>query len=120
MGYLSGSSPQLKSGTVSALSVLVYQDVDICLSIPFNFIFAAHQSGGSDKSECSLNCSLIQSVVTIFLSMLVDCIFSSCFGLFESMLTKQDLHSLFSDVVYEVQPWSLSPDIILDQRHMQI
>ena len=34
MGYLSGSSPLLKSGTVSAFSVLVYQDVDICLSMP--------------------------------------------------------------------------------------
>ena len=34
MGYLSGSSPQLKRGTVSALSVLVYQDVDICLLMP--------------------------------------------------------------------------------------
>ena len=34
MGYLSGSSPQLKSGTMSALSVLVFQDVDICLSMP--------------------------------------------------------------------------------------
>ena len=34
MGYLFGSSPLLKSGTVSAFSVLVYQDVDICLSMP--------------------------------------------------------------------------------------
>ena len=34
MGYLSGSSPLLKSGTVSAFTVLVYQDVDICLSMP--------------------------------------------------------------------------------------
>ncbi|KAM3691120.1 hypothetical protein ACJW31_09G171500 [Castanea mollissima] len=34
MGYLSGSSPLLKSGTVSTLSVLVYSDVDICLSMP--------------------------------------------------------------------------------------
>ena len=34
MGYLSGPSPQLKSGTVSALSVWVHQDVDICLSMP--------------------------------------------------------------------------------------
>ena len=33
MGYLSGSSPQLKSGIVSALSVWVYQDVDICRSM---------------------------------------------------------------------------------------
>ena len=34
MGYLSSSYPQLKSGRVSALSVLVYQDVDICLLMP--------------------------------------------------------------------------------------
>ena len=34
MGYLSGSSPHIKSGAVSALSVLVYQDADICLSMP--------------------------------------------------------------------------------------
>ena len=34
MGNLSGSSPQLRSGTVSALSVLVYQDVDVCLLMP--------------------------------------------------------------------------------------
>ncbi|KAF3959189.1 hypothetical protein CMV_015978 [Castanea mollissima] len=32
MGYLCGSSPQLKSGTVSALSVWVNQDVDIWFS----------------------------------------------------------------------------------------
>jgi len=34
VGYLSGSSPQITSGAVSALSVLVYKDTDICLSIP--------------------------------------------------------------------------------------
>ena len=34
MGYLFGSSPLLKSGIVFAFSVLVYQDVDICLSMP--------------------------------------------------------------------------------------
>jgi hypothetical protein len=34
MGYFSGSSPQIKSGAVSALSVLVYKDADICLSMP--------------------------------------------------------------------------------------
>ena len=34
MGYLSGSSPHIKSGAVSALSVLVYQDADICRSMP--------------------------------------------------------------------------------------
>lgn len=34
MGYLSGSSPHIKSGAVSALSGLVYKDADICLSMP--------------------------------------------------------------------------------------
>lgn len=34
IAYLSGSSPHIKSGAVSALSVLVYSDVNICLSVP--------------------------------------------------------------------------------------
>ena len=34
MGYLSGSSPHIKSGAVSVLSVLVYKDADICTSVP--------------------------------------------------------------------------------------
>jgi ribosomal RNA-processing protein 12 len=33
MGYLSGSSPHVKSGAVSALSVLVYKDANLCVSI---------------------------------------------------------------------------------------
>lgn len=33
MGYLSGSSPHIKSGAVSVLSVLVYKDANLCLSI---------------------------------------------------------------------------------------
>jgi len=33
MGYLSGSSPHIKSGAVSALSVLVYKDANLCASI---------------------------------------------------------------------------------------
>lgn len=34
MGYISSASPHIKSGAVSVLSVLVYKDTDICLSIP--------------------------------------------------------------------------------------
>lgn len=33
LGYLSGSSPHIKSGAVSALSVLVYRDTNLCLSV---------------------------------------------------------------------------------------
>lgn len=34
MGYLSGSSPHIRSGAVSALSVLVHNDVNLCMSVP--------------------------------------------------------------------------------------
>ena len=34
MAYLTGSSPHIRSGAVSALSVLVYNDTDLCLSVP--------------------------------------------------------------------------------------
>ncbi|KAF7147465.1 hypothetical protein RHSIM_Rhsim03G0025700 [Rhododendron simsii] len=34
MGYLSGSSPHIKSGAVSALSVLVHNNAEICLLVP--------------------------------------------------------------------------------------
>lgn len=34
MGYLSGASPHITSGAVSVLSVLIYKDTDICLSVP--------------------------------------------------------------------------------------
>ena len=34
MGYLSGTSPHIKSGAVSVLSVLIYKDADIFCSMP--------------------------------------------------------------------------------------
>ncbi|KAJ8562676.1 hypothetical protein K7X08_031128 [Anisodus acutangulus] len=34
IAYLSGASPHIKSGAVSALSVLVFSDADICLAVP--------------------------------------------------------------------------------------
>lgn len=34
MGYLSGSSPHIMSGAVSALSVLVHNNAEICLLVP--------------------------------------------------------------------------------------
>lgn len=33
MGYLSGSSPHIKSGAVSALSVLLYKDTNLPISV---------------------------------------------------------------------------------------
>lgn len=34
MGYLSGSSPHIKSGAVSALSLVIYNDSKICTLLP--------------------------------------------------------------------------------------
>ncbi|KAF3953726.1 hypothetical protein CMV_020855 [Castanea mollissima] len=86
MGYLSGSSPHIKSGAVSALSVLVYQDADICLSMP-----------DIVPSLLSLLHTKVVEVIKAvlgFVKVLVSC------------LQAKDLHRLLSDVVYEVLPWS--------------
>lgn len=34
MGYLSSPSPQITSGAVSALSLLIYNDAEFCLGVP--------------------------------------------------------------------------------------
>ncbi|KAL3715793.1 hypothetical protein ACJRO7_007528 [Eucalyptus globulus] len=86
VGYLSGSSPQITSGAVSALSVLVYKDTDICLSIP----------------------DLIPSVLTLLQSKAVEVI-KAVLGFVKvvvSCLRNEDLQSLLSDIVDGVISWS--------------
>nr|POF18969.1 rrp12-like protein [Quercus suber] len=86
MGYLSGSSPHIKSGAVSALSVLVYQDADICLSMP----------------------DIVPSLLSLLHTKVVE-IIKAVLGFVKvlvSCLQAKDLHRLLSDVVYEVLPWS--------------
>ncbi|KAK7815330.1 rrp12-like protein [Quercus suber] len=82
MGYLSGSSPHIKSGAVSALSVLVYQDADICLSMP----------------------DIVPSLLSLLHTKVVE-IIKAVLGFVKvlvSCLQAKDLHRLLSDVVYEV------------------
>ncbi|KAL3715816.1 hypothetical protein ACJRO7_007551 [Eucalyptus globulus] len=86
VGYLSGSSPQITSGAVSALSVLVYKDTDICLSIP----------------------DLIPSVLSLLHSKAVEVI-KAVLGFVKvvvSCLRNEDLQSLLSDIVDGVISWS--------------
>ncbi|XP_039160806.1 RRP12-like protein isoform X2 [Eucalyptus grandis] len=86
VGYLSGSSPQITSGAVSALSVLVYKDTDICLSIP----------------------DLIPSVLSLLQSKAVEVI-KAVLGFVKvvvSCLRNEDLQSLLSDIVDGVISWS--------------
>ncbi|KAK9290022.1 hypothetical protein L1049_008185 [Liquidambar formosana] len=86
MGYFSGSSPHIKSGAVSALSVLVYKEADICLFIP----------------------DLVPSVLTLLQSKAVEVI-KAVLGFMKvlvSCLQAKDLHNLLSDIVNGVLPWS--------------
>ncbi|XP_049390514.1 uncharacterized protein LOC125854949 [Solanum stenotomum] len=86
IAYLSGSSPHIKSGAVSALSVLVYSDVNICLSVP----------------------DLVPSVLTLLQSKDVE-VTKAVLGfvkVFVSSIQANDLHNLLSDIVNGVLPWS--------------
>ncbi|KAL3715810.1 hypothetical protein ACJRO7_007545 [Eucalyptus globulus] len=86
VGYLSGSSPQITSGAVSALSILVYKHTDICLSIP----------------------DLIPSVLSLLQSKAVEVI-KAVLGFVKvvvSCLRNEDLQSLLSDIVDGVISWS--------------
>ncbi|XP_004237106.1 uncharacterized protein [Solanum lycopersicum] len=86
IAYLSGSSPHIKSGAVSALSVLVYSDVNICLSVP----------------------DLVPSVLTLLQSKDVE-VTKAALGfvkVFVSSIQANDLHNLLSDIVNGVLPWS--------------
>ncbi|KAG6694233.1 hypothetical protein I3842_09G038600 [Carya illinoinensis] len=86
MGYLSGSSPHIKSGAVSALSGLVYKDADICLSMP----------------------DLVPSILSLLHSKAVEVI-KAVLGFVKvlvSCLEANGLRNLLSEIVNEVLRWS--------------
>ncbi|KAA8517112.1 hypothetical protein F0562_017405 [Nyssa sinensis] len=86
MGYLSGSSPHIKSGAVSALSVLVYNNTDICLLIPdlVPSVVALLQTKAVEVTKAALG----------FMKVLVSC------------FQTKDLQNFLSDIVNGVLPWS--------------
>ncbi|KAK7355184.1 hypothetical protein VNO80_14432 [Phaseolus coccineus] len=86
MGYLSGSSPHIKSGAVSALSVLVYQDSNLLISV-----------SGLVPSLLSLLQTKdmeITKAVLGFVKVMV------------SSLQARELQNILSDVITEILPWS--------------
>ncbi|KAJ9695853.1 hypothetical protein PVL29_011032 [Vitis rotundifolia] len=86
MGYLSGSSPHIKSGAVSVLSVLVYKDADICTSVP----------------------DLVPSVLALLQGKAVEVV-KAVLGFVKvvvSCLQARDLQSFLPDVLNGVLPWS--------------
>lgn len=86
LGYLSGSSPHIKSGAVSALSMLVYQDPDICISKP----------------------DLVHSLLSLLKGKAAEVI-KAVLGFVKVMVSSllaKDMQNLLADVISEVLPWS--------------
>lgn len=86
IGYLSGSSPHIKSGVVSALSVLVYDDPDICLTVP----------------------DMFPSVMELLHSKAIE-IIKAVLGfvkVFVSCLKTNDLQNFLPDIVDGILRWS--------------
>lgn len=86
LGYLSGSSPHIKSGAVSALSMLVYQDPNICNSKP----------------------DLVHSLLSLLKGKAAEVI-KAVLGFVKVMVSSllaKDMQNLLADVISEVLPWS--------------
>ncbi|KAL8162318.1 hypothetical protein V2J09_013807 [Rumex salicifolius] len=86
MGYVSSSSPHIISGAISALSMLVYKEPKVSLSIP----------------------ELVPSITTLLLGKAVEVV-KSALGFVKvlvSCLEPSDLHGLLPEIVDAVLPWS--------------
>ncbi|KAH9648514.1 NUC173 domain-containing protein [Citrus sinensis] len=86
LGYLSGLSPHIKSGAVSALSMLVYQDPNICISKP----------------------DLVHSLLSLLKGKAAEVI-KAVLGFVKVMVSSllaKDMQNLLVDVISEVLPWS--------------
>ncbi|XP_074378997.1 uncharacterized protein LOC141720464 isoform X2 [Apium graveolens] len=86
MGYLSGSSPHIRSGAVSALSVLVHNDVNLCLSVP----------------------DLLPSVLELTHSKAIE-IIKAVLGFVKVLvltIQAKDLQTFLTEIVNKVLPWS--------------
>ncbi|KAK9125223.1 hypothetical protein Scep_014069 [Stephania cephalantha] len=86
MGYLSGTPPQIMTGAVSALSLLVYKDNAILFSIP-ELVPSVLVFLRSKAKE-------IIKVVLGFVKVLVSC------------LQANDLQKILPDIVNGILPWS--------------
>ncbi|KAK3010162.1 hypothetical protein RJ639_011407, partial [Escallonia herrerae] len=85
-GYLSGSSPHIKSGAVSALSVLVHSNTDICCSMP----------------------DLVPSVLELLQSKATEVI-KAVLGFVKVLvlsLQANDLRDFLPNIINRILPWS--------------
>ncbi|KAK9065755.1 hypothetical protein SSX86_015156 [Deinandra increscens subsp. villosa] len=86
MGYLSGSSPHIKSGAVSALSLVIYNDSKICTLMP----------------------DLVPSILELLHSKAIEVIKAVLGFLKVLVLSLQvgDLQNFLSDILSGLLPWS--------------
>ncbi|EOA15949.1 hypothetical protein CARUB_v10004046mg [Capsella rubella] len=85
-GYISGSSPHIRSGAVSALSALIYKDPEICMSSP----------------------ELLSSVLSLLHTKSIE-IIKAVLGFVKVLVSTsqaQDLQNLLQNLLYEILPWS--------------
>ncbi|GJT73045.1 RRP12-like protein [Tanacetum coccineum] len=86
MGYLSGSSPQIKSGAVSALSLVVYNDSKICTLLP----------------------DLLPSILELLHSKSIEVI-KAVLGFLKVLvlsLQAKDMQNFLPDILSKLLPWS--------------
>ncbi|KAI3678029.1 hypothetical protein L6452_37308 [Arctium lappa] len=86
MGYLSGSSPHIKSGAVSALSLVIYNDSKICNLMP----------------------DLVPSILELLHSKAIEVI-KAVLGFLKVLvlsLQVRDLQNFLSDILSGLLPWS--------------
>ncbi|KAI3806558.1 hypothetical protein L1987_22467 [Smallanthus sonchifolius] len=86
MGYLSGSSPHIKSGAVSALSLVIYNDSKICTLMP----------------------DLVHSILELLHSKAIEVI-KAVLGFIKVLvlsLQVSDLQNFLSDILSGLLPWS--------------
>nr|XP_043635247.1 RRP12-like protein [Erigeron canadensis] len=86
MGYLSGSSPHIKSGAVSALSLVIYNDSKVCNLMP----------------------DLVPSILELLHSKAIEVI-KAVLGFLKVLvlsLQVKDLQNFLSDILSGLLPWS--------------
>lgn len=119
-GYISGSSPHIRSGAVSALSVLIYKDPEICLSSPelLSSVLSLLHTKSIEIIKVSPPFSFLTSkrcsskyVLSVFSSSF-SCIFvhlQAVLGFVKVLVSTsqaQDLQSLLQNLLFEILPWS--------------
>ncbi|KAL0834757.1 hypothetical protein Bca101_086646 [Brassica carinata] len=109
-GYISGTSPHIRSGAVSALSVLIYKDPEICLSSPelLSSVLSLLHTKSIEIIKVSLPLVPLKYVFSLSFSLVIVYL-QAVLGFVKVLVSTsqaQDLQSLLQNLLYEILPWS--------------